>query len=233
VTLVGGALLLRAACRRLTAPHRPLLSKKQAVALFGLAAAGIILPMPVSGHSYHSEVMVAAFATGALLLPLAAVLSSLATPTFEAWALALRQNHKPRWWHDDAAPHRAYALMTLLFVLLLKARVSGFPTLMRSGELIGFVWALGLALTVPLFALFASTRYATGPARFGFAAAVFAHILYQVIAIGIFSGNGGLPSSSEARVAVEIGMLLSVAIPGWVLYRQRCLAERVRAGAQS
>jgi hypothetical protein len=233
VTLLGGTLLLRAACRRLMAPHRPLLSKKQAVALFGLGAAGIILPLPISGHGYHSEITVSAFATGAMLLPLAAVLSSLATPTFEAWALALRQNQKLRWWHDEAAPHYAFLFMAVLFLVTLKARVSGFPMRMNDGEMAGFVWALGLALTVPVFSLFASTRYSTGPARFGFGVAMSAHVLYQVISIGIFAGNNGLPRNSEARVAVEIGMLLAVAIPAWVLFRQKRLAERVRAGQQS
>jgi hypothetical protein len=230
-TLIGGALLLRAACRRLAAPHRPLLSKKQALALFTLGALGIVLPLPLT--QYSSETTVTAFATGLMLLPLAATLATLATPTFEAWALALRQGRKLRWSDDDAAPQRAFVFMTLVFLIALKAKLPlRFPSSMGEGELEGFGWALGVALTLPLFALFASTRYSTGPARFGFAAAVFAHVLYQIIVIAAFASNNGLPSSNTiGSIAVEAGMFMAVAVPAWVWFCQRRLAQRVRAGA--
>jgi ABC-2 family transporter protein len=231
VTLVGGAVLLRAACRRLAAPHRPLFSKHQALALFALGAAGVILPVEKPSTSIYShETMIITFASGLILLPLAATLAGLCTPTFESWALALRRGTRPRWWHDDAAPHRMFAGMVLLFLVAVRLRAPGFPLQLSHDEKWAVLWALELALTLPLFTLFGSTRYSTGPSRFAFGAAGFAHALYQVIIIAMFASNG-IPSHSSGAVAVEAGMLMAVGVPAWIAWRQRRLAERVRAGA--
>jgi hypothetical protein len=214
----------------LASPQQPLISKKQMVALFALAAASVIGPVPQSHYSHDNAV--AGFATGIILLPFAVALAALATPGFEAWALALRQSRRPRWSEDDASPYRGYFLMVLLFVAALTLRLSGFPSQMNHGEFIGFVWALATARTIPLFTMFANTRYSTGPARFAFSAAAFAHVLFQVIVIGIFAAQNGLPPAySGAAVAVEAGILLAVIVPGWILYCQRRLRARVRTGA--
>ncbi len=231
-SMVTGALLLRAACRRLAAPHRPLLSKRQAVALFALGAASVILPVPVADSVYTHETRVVSFASGLFLLPLAATLVTLATPTFESWALALRSGVKLRWSDDDAGPQRAFLMMVALFLLALKLRLTGFPGSLSHNELAAFCWALGLALTVPLFTVFANSRYSTGPSRFAFAAAVFAHMLYQVVVIAMYASNG-IPSHSAGAVTVEAGMLMAVLVPGWILYRQHRLTQRVRAGAST
>jgi hypothetical protein len=233
MSLAVGGLLLRAACRRLAAPHRPLLSKPQAVLLFSLAAAGIILPIPVESHPYSSEYTLIAFVCGLFLLPVAATLTTLATPTFEVWALSLRNLKRPRWWQDDAAPHVAFVLMAAVYVAALAVKLPGFPSVMLHRELYAFAWAMGLALTLPVYALFGSTRYPTGPARFAYAAAVFAHMIYQVIIIAVFATEHGMAFSSPAGVFVELGVLLSVAVPAWVLFRQHRLAEGMRGGLSS
>jgi hypothetical protein len=229
-SLATGGLLLRAACRRLVAPHRPLFSKTQAMALFALGAAGVILPLPVSSTPYASETSIMAFVTGLMLLPLAATVATLATPSFESWALALRQMHKRRWWHDDAAPHVSFLVMIAIYVGMLALKLPGFPTVMGHSEQWSFLWALGFAMTLPVFAHFGSTRYSTMGARVAFSVAVFAHLLFQVITIGVVASNNGIPSSSVAAMIVEIGILLSVAVPAWVIFRQHRLAQRVRAG---
>jgi hypothetical protein len=231
VSLVGGAVLLRAACRRLAAPHRPLFGKLQALALFGLGAAGVILPVPApAAVQYSRETMIVTFATGLVLLPLAATLAGLCTPTFESWALALRRGARMRWWHDDAAPHRMFLGMVILYLAVLRFREPGLPTQLSSDEKWAVLWSLELALTLPLFTLFGSTRYSTGPARFAFGAAIFAHALYQVIIIAMFASNG-IPSHSSGAVAVEAGLLMAALVPAWIWWRQRRLAARVRAGA--
>jgi uncharacterized membrane protein SirB2 len=231
VSLLGGVTLLRAACRRLASPHRPLLSKRQSVVLFALVTAAIILP---TQPSHSSEAMMITFITGLLLLPIAAALVTLSTPSFESWAMALRASKKLGWSDDDAGPLRAFLLMMVVYLLALKLRVTGFPMELRHGEAGGFVWSLGLAATLPLFALFGNTRYSTAQARFAFAAAVFAHVLYQIVVIVMFITANGVPrDNSSTSVLVELGMLLAVAVPAWVTFRQRNLAARVRAGATS
>jgi hypothetical protein len=228
-SIVTGGLLLRASCRRLAMPHRPLLGKLQAVALFGLGAAGVIVPLPVSSAPISSEETIIAFVTGLLLLPLAAVLVTLATPSFESWALSLREKAKLRWWHDDAPPHATFAAMSAVFLAALALRLPGFPSAMVAKEQWAFVWAMGFAMTLPVFALFGSTRYHTVASRFAFSAAVFAHMLYQIVIIGMFGADHSSSRSPE-MVAIEIGAVLSLAVPAWVIFRQYRLAQRVRAG---
>jgi hypothetical protein len=234
-SLAVGVLLARAACRKLAAPHLPLVSKKQALALFAFATAALVAPLSVSESEFSRAGAMAPFLFGLLLFPVAIVLGALATPSFEAWALALRRGHRTRWWHEEATPTRLVALMaaTFLTVVWLKLHRAGFPSAMNEGEAIAFAWAMATALTLPIYMLFGATRWSTPAARFGFAAATGAHLLAQVIVIAMFAGDNGLPSGSRSieRVFVEAGMLASVAVPVWVAWRQRKLAQRTRAGA--
>jgi hypothetical protein len=230
-SLATGGLLLRAACRRLVAPHRPLFSKSQALALFALGAAGVILPLPVSSVPYASETTIMTFVTGLLLLPLAATTVTLSTPSFESWALALRQTQRRRWWHDDAAPYLTFLIMMGTYVALLTLTLPGFPTVMGGSEQWSLLWALAFAMTLPVFAHFGSTRYSTMASRVAFSAAVFAHMLFQIITIGVVASNNGVPSSSVGAMVVHFGIVLSLAVPAWVIFRQHRLAQRVRGGA--
>ena len=116
-----------------------------------------------------------------------------------------------------------FLVMVATYVAALALRLPGFPSVMGHNEQWSFLWALGFAMTLPVYALFGNTRFSTVPARVAFSAAVFAHMLYQIIIIGLFASNNGLPSSSGAAVAVEIGVLLSVAVPAWVIFRQHRL----------
>jgi hypothetical protein len=121
--------------------------------------------------------------------------------------------------------------MIAVYLGALALRVPGFPTVMGRSEQLSFLWALGSAMTLPVFALFASTRYSTVAARVAFSAAVFAHMLFQIITIGVVASNNGIPSGSVSAMVVEIGILMSLAVPAWVIFRQHRLAQRVRAGA--
>jgi hypothetical protein len=226
--IVGGGLLARAACRKLGAPHLPLLGKGQALALFSLVAAGLILPFDESGPSYRMADTVP-LVLGMFLLPLMALIGLFATPVFEAWALQLRGGRRVGWWKDEGKPHVAVWSMSLVFVLLLVVRLHalGFPELLHGHHAFAFVWAMGLAVTLPIYMLFATTRYGTPGTRWAFGVAIAAHLLFQVISIGLLN-DGYLDST--AWTVVEIGAVAGVLVPLWVLYRQRVLKTRTLAG---
>jgi hypothetical protein len=207
-------LLGRAACRKLAAPQLPLFSKRQALALFSVIAAALVLPLPAS---VGDRALQAVLGIGLLLLPVAATLGLLATPSSEAWSLALRRGRRLGTWDDDAAPRNLMWLMTLAFFALTTARVEVWPG--HGGE--ALLWCAALALTLPLYLQFAMTRYASPTARAAFLAVIAAHLLVQVIAIGITlfgASSSALPSLARLAVA---------AVPAWVALRQRALARRV------
>jgi hypothetical protein len=222
--LVVGALLLRAACRKLRAPALPLLSKQQALSLFALAAAGLLLPW--SGDS-RLDLCDAGMLTLALLLPMLA-LGLLATPTFEAWALALRRGGRTRWSADDAAPHRLIWAMQALWLALLvglrrhdlAAQIAAEPSLLWLG------WALWTALTLPIYLLFLSTRYASTAARGTFGVALLAHLVTQLSAIGMVAHR-----ADDLQTPYGLACALAaVMAPAWLLWRQQALARRTLRG---
>lgn len=229
VSLAGGVLLARASCRKLASPHLPLFSKAQAVAMFALFAAAIILPLPSFDPSGRRAGMTA-LGFGMFLLPVMGTLGLFATPSFEAWALALRRGKKPNAWSDDGAPHQAVWVMLVIFVLLVNLRLGGmgFPWQVRDRHLVAFAWSAWVAFSLPIFMLFAATRYQTAATRWAFGVAVGAHLLFQVICIGL-STDGYLAFSE--RTVVQIGLLASFFVPSWVLFRQQTLRKHTLAAS--
>ena len=129
-SLVLGAMLLRAACRKLAAPQLPLFGKRQAVALFALTAGAVVAPLIAIDRLCDFDAT-AAYGFSMLLLPVVVVVGLFATPTFEAWALTVRGDRRVGWSSDDAAAHRAVWLMLALWaaavvVLLGDHRWHGF-----------------------------------------------------------------------------------------------------------
>lgn len=222
VCLPAAILLARAACRRLQAPERPLLGKGVAVALFTLAAASAILPVERAHHG--ASLAFAALVLGLLLLPVQAVLGFGAAPSFEGWALALRQKRQVGPFDDAAPPHGAMWAMLLVWLALVALRL-GPPRLPESRQW-AFVWGVWLALTSPVLVHFGATRWLSAGARWAFGVAAAAYLLVEVVGIGITSF--GHVSGSDATF-VELAGLLAVVVPGWVALRQHALKRRTLA----
>ncbi|HEY2744074.1 MAG TPA: hypothetical protein VGL86_05610, partial [Polyangia bacterium] len=168
-----------------------------------------------------------AYAFSALLLPALVAVGVFATPTFEAWALALRSGARVRWSSDDAGPHRAVWLMEVGWALAVLAllgdhRLHAFG----SEETLALAWTTLLALTLPVYFLFASTRYATLPARIAFGVAAVAHLITQMIAVGIVRGAS---YSGFAGTYVTLAGIAALAVPVWTAWRQHVLKVRTLA----
>jgi hypothetical protein len=231
VSLAGGALLARASCRKLAQPHRPLFSKGQALALFALSAAMVILPLDTTRHALtNRSVGYLPLVFGIFLMPVAAVLSLLSTPDFKSWALSLRSRTKQGLFSDGAAPHAMVGAMLLIFLFFCVVMLNGggFPLMLRDRHVVALLWALYTAFTVAPFALFATTRYTTTATRTAYSVAVGAHLFYQMISIALCadSWHGG-----TERMMLQIGALLGLAVPAWVVFRQRVLRQKTLAGA--
>ncbi len=225
-SMMFGGILLRAACRKLAAPERPLFGKRQAVALFVFAAAVVVGPLVVSGKMGEFDSN-AAYGLTALLLPALVAVGLFATPTFEAWALALRSGARVRWSSDDAGAHRAVWLMQGVWALAVLALLGDHRLHAFCGdEPLALAWTALLALTLPIYFLFASTRYATLPGRIAFGVAVTAHLIAQMIAIGIVRGSG---YSGFAGTYVTIAGVAALFVPAWTGWRQHVLKVRTLA----
>lgn len=222
-SLAFGAMLLGAACRKLAAPEVPLFGKRQAVALFVMAAAALLGPL-VGRDELFDFNLSAAYAFSITLLPVVVVVGLFASPTFEAWAMALRRGQRQRWSADDAAPHRAVWLMVALWAVAAGV-LAGRHTLVHAldgDEALALGWSLLVALTLPVYFLFASTRYSGLAARWAFGVAVAAHLLCQMIGIGVVRDHdwGGVAGTFATLAAIA-----AVAVPAWVAWRQRVLAR--------
>ena len=81
-------------------------------------------------------------------------------------------------------------------------------------------------MTLPVYFLFASTRYATVPARWAFGVAVAAHVVAQIIAIAIVRGG---EARGFAGTYVTLAGIGAVAVPAWTAWRQHVLRLRTLA----
>jgi hypothetical protein len=216
-------LLGRAACRKLSAPHLPLLSKGQSLALFTLVAASVMLPLDAGGLGrYHVANMPLGF--GLALLPFYCAFGLFATPSFESWVLGLRGRIARKPWHDEAAPHALAWAMVAVFFGLCVLELGAFPLRMYERELVSLGFALATAATLPIYMLFANTRYTTTAPRWAFGAAVGAHLIFQLVTITILHDDGF--RDGTAGTVAKLGVALALAVPAWVLYRQRALRRR-------
>jgi hypothetical protein len=226
--LVLALTLVRAACRKLAHPDRPLLSKPLALILFALAAATVTGPLFLTrlGDDFGRDSAVP-LVYSLLIAPVVMLCGLFATPTVEAWSMGLRRGH-PRW-HDEAAPpYIVVWLMELGWVLamLTLSHRHLSHTLDRN-----LAWALSLtalgALSLPLYLHFANTRFATTSARWGFAVAVLVHCVAQVIAVALLCEHHR-PLEGFAQSYVMIASLVAVALPLWIGWRQHVLKRATR-----
>jgi hypothetical protein len=229
LSLLLGGLFARAACRRLAAPHVPLFSKRQALVLFAVAAAAIILPLHLERSDYSPRYAAqAAMVMGIFLLPLVALLALLSSPSFEAWAMALRRGRRPSPFEDDAAPHLLVALMVAIYAVLVCVRLgpAGMPRYVPGRYLVAMAWAGWLALTLGPIVLFGQVRFSTLGARTAYAVGLSAYYLFQMIAVGVVTDRY-LNGTEEA--VLQAGGLIGLAVPLVIAHRLRALRRRTLA----
>jgi hypothetical protein len=218
-SLALAALLAAACCRKLAAPHRPLFGKLQSLVLFAGVAAGVLAPF--RGHLNEwdrAPTMTVAFAF--LLLPLALVLGTCAAPSYESWALALRRGRvAPH--RDDAPPHAAMWAMVAVLAGLSLLVLDGQSWTMPRLQPVALGWLVAVALTLPIYVHFLSTRYATAAGRWAFGAAIVVHLLIQAIGIVAL-----LDERDLSNLFVRLAALAGVAVPVAVALAQRALAQR-------
>ena len=225
-SLAFGVTLLGAACRKLAAPEQPLFGKRGAIALFAFAAAVVVGPLVAADHVYDFNAD-SAYGFSMLLLPVLVAVGVFATPTFEAWALAPRSRARIGWSSDAASAHRAVWLMeagwVIAVVMLLgNHRLHG----LGSDEPLTMAWTALLAVSLPVYFLFASTRYHTLPGRIAFGVAVTAHVVSQMVAIAIVRHEH---ASGFAGTYVAIAALFALGVPAWTAWRQHALKVRTLA----
>ena len=221
VCLTLGVLLLRAACRKLAAPHLSLLSKPQALGLFVLAVAAMLSPFAGSRSRFDAE---SAWIATLFLVPLIAHLGLQATPAFEAWAIARRRGRRASWRADDAAPHRILWLMQGLWATLLLVRF-GSDWINRV-SIVTIGWTALLALTLPVYVLFAGTRYRSPASRVAFIVAVAVHLVTQAIAVTAYQNQA---HGQFAATFLALAAIAGVLVPAWVIWRQQAMARALVA----
>lgn len=105
-----------------------------------------------------------------------------------------------------------------------KLFAAGFPFSLYERELAGLAMATFTAATLPVYMLFANTRYTATAPRWAFGAAVSAHLIFQIITMVIVHEQGF--RNDAAGTVAKLGAALMLAVPAWVLYRQRVLTRR-------
>jgi hypothetical protein len=220
-SLATAALLARASVRRLSSPDRPVLGKLHAVALFAMFSAAVILPACGLRTWSHSDRVVSVFVTGLVLLVPLVTIGLLATPSVELWSLGRRQKVAP--FHDAAPPYAAMWLMLVVFGIMTLTRVHTW-TYASQRELAAFALMGWLALSLPLYLLFAAVRYQTAGARAAFLVGIGAHAVLQIVTIGMTLSHY---LSDVERLVRNLGLFAAVAIPLIVTWRLRVFARRV------
>ncbi len=210
-------LLLIATTRRLGRPHLPVLGKKLALALFALLAAAVILPA-LQLESRHYMVYEAArysLGYGFFLLPIAALLVVLVTPSRELWSAGLRRSLSPL--HDARGPLLSAFAMVATFVGLIAVQHHGFDFRHRLHESIAVVWGLCLVLTLPVLWQYHVTRRERGG---GYLFLLGGYLLFEVVGIALCGiGDGMRPDShpiatvfARSAAALAIGLPLVVGV---------------------
>ena len=227
----------RAACRKLASPQLPLFCKPQAVALFALVAAArrSCRSAPrdrrrASTPAWRLRLL------GLLLLPVVGVRRPVRhARRSRRWALALRRRraacagrattrapHRAVWLHAGAVRRRCCSV-------LLGDHRHARPRCATS-TLVASPGRCSLAATLPIYLLFAIDALRDRAARWAFGVAVGAHLLFQIIAIGMMHRQ--LPRRS-GRLRRDVGARAAWSVPAWVLFRQRRCAAACLAGASS
>lgn len=216
------AVLARAGCRKVARPELPLLSKVQALALFGLTAAAVVLPNLLERALPADQASARVLACFALLLPVMGILAAFASPGRDLWSIALRRGRRLGLLDDDAPPHRlVWIMIAALFCLCCVAFWgAGFPHQLQGHHLGALLWMLVLAATLPCYVLFGLTRFTSHRARTAYALGIIAHLALQAVAISFL--NVGI-FAFQQTVLFKAALLLGLAVPAWIIWRQRVL----------
>lgn len=226
VYLAASGLLLLAARRALAGETPSRLSKAEAVGLFLVAALAIMVPMRIVMAPGDVEIgNLAALATALVLPYVACVLG--ATPSSSAYGAGrvrgLAGKASP-WWAAVVMLGSAAASLLLLYGRCIAEIVD-------HGHHAVIALALaGLALTLPIYALFAATRLQTAGGRLAFWALVIVHMALQIPSIGVFFGPRTWHDPVPALLA-RLGITVGLIFPLVIAWRQRVGDRRLEARA--
>jgi hypothetical protein len=219
-SLATAALLAHASVRRLGSPDRPTLGKLHAVALFTMFALAVIIPGWTDNHFSTSDSVAAIMVFGLVLIVPLVPIGLLSTPSVEMWSLGRRT--KVGAFHDAAGPRGAMWLMLAIFAVLAIARVDSLRHI--DGRQLAALGLTGwLAVTLPLYLLFAAVRYQTAGARAAFLVGMGAHAVLQIVTVGMTLSHY---TTDVERLVRNIGLFAAVAVPMFVAWRLRVFARR-------
>ncbi len=229
-SLILVALIGAAACRRLGAGQgagpgdRPLFGKVHGILVFSVVAAGLALPaigaIDRSGY-YHAAG--ATFVMAAAMLPILILVALQMTPTQEAWSLQVRSGAGGVF-SDAAAPHVAVWIMVLVFAVLAYATVWPDSHYFSSRSLASMSWAALQTGLLPILLLFGATRFATPGARGAYFASLAAHLIVQLVTIGLLYDHA---HDGPQQLFLRGGLVEGLAVPVFVAYRQFVLRRAV------
>jgi hypothetical protein len=217
VDLVLAGLLARAACRRLARPEHPFLAHRDALALFVVLAAALVAPVPIQelrANDAGELLLVGLF----LAMPVIGLLVLAAVPDRVGWTLLVRSGRRcagaPPW-------HLPASMVGLFLVAGGLLHLAGPGIALEPGEGLALAWTIWSALMLAPFALFASVRYRGSAARIGFCVAIALHLQLQLVCAA-----AATRVHRSDSLLLELGAVLALLVPAWVLWRLRVLRRR-------
>jgi hypothetical protein len=207
--------LLMSAARRLLSSDPPSkLEKPTAIALFGLAAIAVLVPLRIIVKPSEFETGTFYGMAFTLCMPyLACVLA--VTPSATGRRIGARA------FSAVGAPHLTALTLAALGLGLMGLFYGSSITTALSWETPRALAFIALALTLPIYALYAATRISTVAGRLAFWAFVGVHFMMQIPAIvGVTESLDGVP-----HVLARVGVAFGIALPVFVAWRQR-VADR-------
>ncbi|MEO6953072.1 MAG: hypothetical protein ABI321_14830 [Polyangia bacterium] len=219
VYAVGSGFMLVAARRALAGDPPAQLTKTEAVGLFALATFAVLVPLRATqvGAIEHDLLAISVLS----LVPAYVLCVLASTPSAVGYGDGSASGLSSR-----GAPLTAAALMiaTIAFMSLAIFGTAALRVFHTPGAL-GFSAAFaGLALTLPIYALFVVTRVTTTAGRLAIVAALSVHFVAQLFAwtFGIDLAYRELQHGEEVPVLLaHLGMVFGIVLPALVAWRQR------------
>jgi hypothetical protein len=209
-----GALLLLVAARRALAGDPPArFTKWEAISIFALACVSLLVPLRATTGLDTIHVgelaVVSMFLIGPYLVSVVG-----ATPSAVAYGAG-----RERPMSERGSPLLAAALMLLVYAALGIIIIGPHAWLEFQTETLAAP-AIFVALTVPVYSLFASTRLTTPGGRLAFWAMLTIHFVLQAPA-WVWLAEKGLGGSSVESLLAELGAAFGVILPAVIVWRQR------------